>query len=191
MPKLSSLATNTLLQQDGAFEPQRESNFAVIIPGVDQGDLLVLSVKSADVPGMNVVKKGIKYFNTTAFYAGALSPVENFTIEYHDYLDRDILAILARWHRKVYNPDTGAIGFARDYKRDGSLFLLPPGMPAADAPGVVESTEYMDRTFRLRGIWPSVLKYPTLSHDSEGENAIIKVDFSVDMAYPKSMSDRG
>lgn len=190
MPRISNFATSVLLQQGGSFEPQRESNFALIIPGLDNADVLILSVKSADVPGMNVVKKGIKSFNATAFYAGALSPMENFTVEYHDYLDRDTLGILARWHRRVFNPDNGAINFAANYKRNGSLFLLPPGMPAADAPGVVESTEYMDRTFRLRGVWPSVLKYPTLNHDSEGENTIIKVDFSVDMAYPKSMSER-
>lgn len=190
MPKLSSFATSVLLQQGAAFEPQRVSNWAVIIPGLDQGDLLVLSVKSASIPGMNVVKKGIKYFNTTAYYAGALSPMESFTIEYHDYLDRDILGILARWHKTVYNPDTGGIGFASQYKRDGSLFLLPPGMPIADAPGVVNSQEYADRTFRLKGVWPAVLKYAQLDHESDGENALINLELSVDMAYPKAMSSR-
>ncbi len=187
MPKLSSFAGSSLLQQGGGFEPQRASNFALIIPGLENDETLVLSLKTADIPGMSLVKQGIKYFNTTSNYAGALSQFENLTLGYHDYIDRDVLGILSRWYRKVYCPKTGSIGWARDYKRNGSLFLLPPGMPASDCPGVVESEEFADRTYRIKGAFPLVLKYPELDHDSEGENTIIQLEISVDMAYPKSM----
>ncbi len=175
------------MQQGGSFEPQRSSNFALIIPDVGDNETLVLSLKSADIPGLSVVKQGIKFFNTVANYAGSLSQMENLSLEYRDYIDRDVLKILAKWYSKVYCPKTGAIGWARDYKRNGSLFLLPPGMAAADCPGAVDAQEFQDRTYVLKGVFPLTLKYPQLDHDSEGENTLISLDLSVDLAFPKAM----
>jgi len=175
------------MQQGGSFEPQRASNFALIIPDVGDNETLVLSLKSAAIPALQVVKKGIKFFNTVSNYAGSLSQLENLSLEYHDYIDRDVLKIIARWYAKVYCPKTGAIGWTKDYKRNGSLFLLPPGMPSSDCPGAVDSQEYNDRTYVLKGVFPITLKYPQLDHDSEGENTLISLDLSVDLAYPKSM----
>jgi len=187
MPILSTFAGNSLLAQGGSFEPQRSSNWAISFPGLENDETLVLAVKSVDLPGLNIARQGIKYFNTTAHYAGALQPMENVSIVFHDYIDRDVLGMLSRWFRKVYCPKTGAIGWARDYKRNGSLFLLPPGMAAADCPGVVESEEFQNRVYRVRGAFPIVMKYPELDHDSEGENTLIQFELSTDLVYPKSM----
>lgn len=187
MPALSTFSGNSLMSQSGGYEPQRLSNWALLVPGLENDETLLLSLKNADVPALTIQKQGIKYFNQTSHYAGSLQAMDNFTVGYHDYLDRDVLGILARWYRKVYCPITGSIGWAKDYKRQGTLYLLPPGMPAEDCPGIVSAEPFRLRGYTLRGLWPASLKYPELDHDDEGTNPVIQLELAVDMAYPISM----
>ena len=186
MPKVSQFAGTSLLHQAGGFEPQRKNNFAVDIVGLQDMETLVLAIKEADIPAIDVIKKGIKYFNQTVHYAGSVTPFENQTLKFHDYLDRNVLDALVNWYKQVWDPATGGIGFAARYKKEGSIFLLPPGMPG-NTPGVVEATAYRQRLWKLQGVWPTKLKYDPLDHDSDGENTLITLELSVDVAVPASM----
>lgn len=187
MAKLSPFAGNVLLAQGGGFEPQRKSNFCVIIPDLGDDETLVLSLKSAEPPPMAMVQQSIKGFNQSTHYAGAVAKFNNMPLQYHDYIDRQVLPTLSKWFKRVWNPETGGIGRASNYKKRGSLFLLPPGMEAGDAPGAVEAAAYKDRVWVLNGIWPLSLKQDQLDHDDEGTPALINLELSVDSCYPKSM----
>lgn len=154
----------------------------------DFNDTLILSLKDADPPGLSIDRQGIKHFNTTSHYAGALTPTENMSLHFRDYIDRDVLGDLAKWFRKVYNPKTGAIGWARDYKKQGSLLLLPPGMPSGDAPGVVNSEAYRNRKWICKGSFPVSLKHDPFDNDNS-EGVLVTMDLSVDLCYPASMDN--
>ena len=110
MPTVSEFAGNVLLHQGGSFEPQRKSNYALVIYGLDDADTLVLSLKSASVPPPSVNVQGIKYFNETMKYAGSVTPFEDQSAVYHDYIDRQVIPTLAKWFKSVWCPETGSIG---------------------------------------------------------------------------------
>lgn len=187
MALVSPFAGNSLLAQDGAFEPQRKSNFALIIPDIG-GDLLVLSVKNVKPPGIGVSNPALKHFNTPVKYAGAMESTENMPISYYDYLDTDVLDRLSAWFKQVYNPVTGAIGRARDYKRRGSLLLLPPGMEPSAAPGIVDSRAYRNRVWVCRGLFPKKLAPDDFDHESDAP-AMINLELSCDMCYPRALDE--
>lgn len=187
MAIISSFAGHSLLAQNGSFEPQRKANFALIIPDIGN-DLLILSVKNVRPPGIGVTNPAIKSFNTPVKYAGAMEATESMPISYYDYLDTDVLDRLSFWFRQVYNPQTGAIGRARDYKRRGSLVLLPPGTDPASAPGLVDSSSYRNRVWVCRGLFPKKLAPDEMDHDSDAP-AMISLELSCDLCYPKILDD--
>ena len=123
MSALSKFAGSVLLQAGGSYEPQRKSNFALIIEG-DGLDNLILQLKDVDIPAITLTQKGIKYFNETMHYAGSVTPFADLTVNYHDYIDRNGLALLSAWYKQGFDPKTGAIGWAKDYKKNGQLPFL-------------------------------------------------------------------
>lgn len=190
MSSVSSFAGNSLLHQGGGFEPQRKSNFALVISGLDETDKLVLTTKSVKIPGVHMAQGGIKHFNETMHYAGSVQKFGPGSIVFRDFIDVDTGKILSKWYKQVICFKTGAIGWARDYKKQGDLYLLPPGMPAAACAGEVFPQEFQGRSWKLQGIWPMGLDYDELDHDDEGTvPAGITLEISVDRAYPTSMMD--
>lgn len=187
MPRLSDFAASSLLAQAGGFEPQRKSNMALLIPGLPNGDTLILALKDVEIPGMDITTQNMKFFNTTVGYAGALTKAEDLTLTYRDFLDEPVLDGLSAWFRMVYNPATGAIGRARDYKRRGTLLLLPPGMAPSEAPGVVDTAEYRHRSWVCRGLFPTSLTPDKFDHDDEGTPAMINLKLHCDLCYPRRL----
>jgi len=187
MPTVSEFAGSALLHQGGSFEPQRKSNFALVIYGLDDAETLVLALKSSSVPNPAVNVQGIKYFNETMKYAGSVTPFADQTAVYHDYIDRQVLPVLSSWFKSVWCPETGSIGWAKDYKKRADIFLLPPGMPGGGCPGSVDAQAFRNRVWKIEGIFPSSLDYDDLDHDDDGTNAMVNMTFSIDRAYPQQM----
>lgn len=186
MAILSEHAGKTLLHQGGSFEPQRKSNFALMIPGVLTENLM-LSLKSTPIPPVGLTKQSIKYFNETVHYPGAVAPWESQTLVFRDYLDVDTVSALSVWYRQTYNPETGAIGWARDYKKSGEIYLLPPGMPGGGSPGTVQAAPFQKRVWDLQGLWIEKMDSGDLDHDDDGSNVEISLTLSIDKAIPVSM----
>lgn len=185
MPVVSSFAGDSLLHQSGGFEPLRKSNFALVFYGLSDSDLLVLSLRSSSVPAWAVNKKGIKYFNETMHYAASMKPFDSQQIKYIDFVDRNVLKVLDEWRKYVWCEDTGSMGRAASYKKQGDIYLLPPGAGGGSCPGEVSATDGQ-RVWHLEGCWPESLKYGDLSMDDEGGPVEIELTISIDRAYPKS-----
>lgn len=189
MPSVSKFAGNVLLHQGGSYEPQRKSNFALVIHDIEGSDDLILQLKDVDVPATTITQKGIKFFNETMHYAGSVTPFTDLTVNYHDYIDRRGLTSLSKWFRSVWNPATGAIGWAKDYKKKGELLMLPPGIPGK-FPGDVSAPAggaYDKRKWVLDGIWIKAFKPDAFDHENDGDNTLLNVVISVDRGYPIDM----
>ena len=74
------------------------------------------------------------------------------------------------WRRQVYNPQTGKVGWARAYKRNGVIHQYGPNGEC-------------NRTWELIGIWPTSLELGELSYDSADKKQLT-MNLSVDFAYP-------
>ena len=187
MANVSQFAGQALLAQQGSYEAQRTSQFACVINMDGATDDLVLSLKSSSVPEVKITQGGIKYFIETMRYAGSVAPFDDQTLVYNDYIDRATLDILSGWMAKVWNPATGAIGWARDYKKTASIYLLPPSMPGGGV-GAVTATPYGNRVWNLHGVWPKGLKIEQLDHESDGGKPnLITLTLSVDRAFPQAL----
>ena len=188
MANVSQFAGQALLHQAGAYEPQRKSNYSIVIHGLDGADDLVLSIKATSVPEMKMNVGKIKYFNETMKYAASVTEFADQTIVFNDYIDRNTLDILAAWYRKVWNPGTGGIGWATDYKLTADIYLLPPSMPGGGV-GAVTATPYGNRVWNLFGVWPSGLKSEQMDHEDDGGKPnLLTMTLQVDRAYPLSMA---
>lgn len=189
MSSISKFAGHVLLHAKGAYEPQRKSNFALVIHDVDHQEDLILVVKDVDLPPTAFTQKSIKHFNETMHYAGSVTPFTDLTVNYHDYIDRQGLQAIAKWANQVWSPETGAIGWAKDYKKDGELLMLPPGIPGT-TPGAVEAPAggiYDQRKWKLEGLWVKSFKPDQFDHENDGDNTLLNVVISIDRAYPVSM----
>jgi hypothetical protein len=165
--------------QGGGFEPQRKNNWAIefIIGNGQSEQVMTLSLKGSLFPKESNVKKSIKYFNETRHYAGSVTPFEALSVKYHDYVDRQILSALYEWRRMVWDPSTGAIGLASEYKKPGRLYFYPPN--------VVDGGSGAARTWRLIGCWPVSVTTDDLDMESDGDNIEITLEVSIDRALPE------
>ena len=185
MANISKFAGSALAHQGGGYQPQRKDNFAVLITGIQNVDVVTLSVSTFTIPELAIQQGKVKHFNETTFYAGSRTPTTGGSMTIIDYIDKDLLAILTQWKKQVYNPNTGAIGWAANYKKRGEVILLPPGTNAA-APGAV--TAQGNRKWILEGVWPMSLKYDELSMDDDGTTpAKITLTLSIDKCIPQGM----
>lgn len=192
MSVVSTFAGNSLLHQGGSYEPQRKSNYAIVISGIPGADKLTLFTATAKIPATGLTKGKVKHFNETMHYAGSVMPFESLTLVFNDYLDvaggMSTLKMISEWYKQVVCFKNGAIGFAKDYKKQGEIFLLPPGMPNAACPGAVAASAYKNRKFVLQGVWPEKFEYDELSMDDTGEQpARFTLSLSIDRGIPADM----
>ena len=167
----SSFAGQSLLHQGGGFEVARKSNFTAVFYGVGGTDL-ILALRKISVPGIAIQRKGMKYFNETMHYAGSVTPFEQASIAFVEYVDRSVAQVLYAWQKMVWNPDTGGIGFASSYKKRGEVFLLDP------------SGNRTQSKWTLEGCFPQKFKLDELSNEDDGSPVLINFEVSVDRALP-------
>ncbi len=185
---ISEHAGRTIAHQSGGWEPQRTNNFALVITGLADTEKLILCTKSVKIPPPTITKQTIKFYNDSVNYAGALDTAGDMQIGFRDYLDIDTISVLSAWFKQVYNPETGGIGWASQYKKTAEVFLLPPGTPTA---GGVSAAAFRNRVWKLQGVWPSALDYPELSMDGAGEQVVVTMTLAVDRAFPAQMGNIG
>lgn len=142
------------------FEPQRQSNFSVEInfrnlslAGTDLTgiDVISLSLVGGFLPTNSNEPVPISYGNEVVYVAGK-SMWEAGQLVLRDWVDRPTARILTQWRTQVYNPRTGSIGLATNYKTRASIILFPP-----NTPDIVVGAPPFQRVWTLEGCWPQQL----------------------------------
>ena len=155
------------------YEVQRTNNFRVVFDDLDgiangASDIIELACDTAGLPTTTNDPIELDYGNSNIKVAGKAT-VDDVSITVKDFIEPDVELILWKWRMKVYNPATGKVGWAKNYKRTARIIQYGPN-------GEVT------RGWKLEGVWPTSLDLGDLDYSS-GDKKQITMNLSVDTAY--------
>jgi len=159
-------AADHIAAEAGTFEPQRANNFSIEIPlsGADK-DLIIMGLEGFSLPQQKNETVTLSYQNEQRKVAGQVS-VDEATLTMKDFVDVDTRGAVLRWRKQVYDPQTGKIGLAKNYKKTGHVVMTAP-----------DGTS--QRVARVIGVWPPA--DPAIDLKMEGsEKIMMEVPLSVD-----------
>lgn len=154
------------LSNNKRYEVQRTNHFEVIIPGF--GEDFTLAVTRCALPEITVGVTELPYGNSKVKVAGSVEYGDG-SIDVYDFITADFEQTLLDWQAKVYNRETGQIGWAADYKMDLQVNQFGP------------DGSYV-RTWVLEGAWPTTLSFGEL----DATNADAK-KVSLTIAYDRAI----
>jgi hypothetical protein len=166
---MATVNANHIAAKGGTFEPQRTNNFLVEIAGLEGDDqnYLVLSTQAITLPNETSELIEVRYMNEVRKVAGQTTH-EDISWTIRDWVDVAARDALMRWRRQVANPETGGVGLASTYKKEGSVVFVGPD-------GVTE------RVMALQGVWPQSIAPGSFDHESS-DKVIIEVTLAIDKA---------
>jgi hypothetical protein len=148
------------LQRKNHFEVQFHSDF------IDP-DLRFMLV-SFPLPKETTETSDINYFNQTIKVAGKTT-FDNTTMVLRDAIEFDTERRFLNWRKRVYDPATGLMGLAADYKSEATVIEYTPN-----------KEQY--RKWRIIGCFPSGIDYGDLTYDDGGEKQL-SITITYDYAY--------
>jgi len=154
-----SMVASHLGSPAGGFEPQRAFNWVLVLPGTNDPELIRLSVERVGLPSIGTAVIHMRYMNEDIKVSGGAS-VDANSITVRDFVDRQTFATLNTWMEEVHNPASGSIGYAANYKKQGTVQLVDPS-------GEVK------RQVIAKGIWPSKLSAVDLDYNAD--QALVKI----------------
>lgn len=162
----------------GLYEPQRSYNWGLDIALNDAGDQVLLNLGAESFDGLELTMDEIALgYATEERYVAGKAKFSETTFVLKDYVDIGVAQALLKWHREVYNPETGAEGLARDYKKYADLVLIAPN-------------QTISRFYKIIGLWPKRFKHGPFSHE---DSAQVKIDVTLryDRFVPASGLNQG
>ena len=161
---------NVLAAQNGAYEPQRQFQYMLTIPGLGAGgDVLSMSVSDAALPSLTLNETEIPHKNSKVYVTGKVN-FETTQISFYDYVDKNTYKILLDWWQQIYNLTAGEYGYAKDYKKLAYLHIYTPDWRR-------------ERTWKYEGMWITTLDAGSLDYSSD-EPVKINATFRYDRAMP-------
>lgn len=152
------------------FQLQRKNHFEVQFnSGTGLDSNFKYMVVSFPLPKETTESSDINYFNTTVKVAGKTT-FDNTTMVIRDAIDYDSETKFLEWRKRVYDPKTGKMGIAEDYKYDAVVTEWTPNKTGTG------------RKWKLVGCWPSSIDYGDMSYDDGGEKQI-SIGITYDFAY--------
>lgn len=169
-------------QAKGSYEPQRKNafSFEVAIDDLYAGgsELIRLTLAKAFVPEYISETIDINFLNEKVRFAGKPTNVGEGTIELQDYVDVNVRNAILSWYYQVYNPNNGAVGLAKNYKRDSYIVMFGP-----DGSNT--------RLWKLKGSFPTKVNSASGGLDYATQDAsTISVTISYDKALPFTGSNQ-
>ena len=153
-----------------AYEPQRNNHFEVRILGVPGAREITLAVAEFGLPNITTSPTTIARGNFNVKFAGQADFTGMDSMTVVDFIGIDMEKIIKGWSDLVFNPETGLIGWAADYKKDGVVMEHGPDGDAK-------------RSWKVHGMWPSGVDFgSSLSYDG-GEVKRITIQIAYDQAY--------
>ena len=167
-----------------SYEPQRANNGILVIPdipGWTEEGYVTLSLESFPLPKESNTQVEARYMNERRKFAGPVN-VEDMEVVVKDMVDVNVAHSLLKWRRMVHNPSQrgnfgtqsgpqteGAVGLAKDYKKNGQIILVAP-----------DGT--MKRAWDVHGLWPMSMDPGDIDMTSE-DFIRVSVTLSVDRIY--------
>lgn len=172
------MGADHVAEANGRYEPQRPFNFKLVLPQdvVDDAETVELAALSFTVPNISNEPITIPFLNEDRKVAGAAT-FENATLVVVDYVDPNVLQSLQGWRDRVYDPETGGVGLARDYKRDASLKMFGP-----------DDQDSFSRLWRLVGVWPQSVQHGEFNMGTRTDYKQVTAIFSIDRAFLEQQS---
>ena len=115
---------------------------------------LTLLVKSFPLPKESTEVNTLDHFNQQVKLAGKTT-FSGGDLVIHDAIDKDVEIMFRNWRKKVYNASKGTVGYASDYKLDGTVTEYKPNGDGG-------------RIWKLVGCWPSEVNYGELDYETGG-----------------------
>lgn len=163
---------------DSKYEVQRNNHFRFVIDlndlqannntGVSNGEIIELACNSIGLPNITKNAIDISYGNSKVHVAGEVD-IDNISLQVNDFIEPDVEGILYEWARHVYDPKTGKIGWAVNYKKNATVVQYGPN-------GEVK------RKWALQGVWPTNIDGGEMNYEGS-EKKQITMDLQVDNAY--------
>jgi hypothetical protein len=168
-PNVSTMTLTATRFNNREYQLQRKNHFDVTFQENDfiNSDLKFMLV-NFPLPKETTESSDINYFNQTIKVAGKTT-FDTTTMTLRDAIDYDTEMKFLQWRKQVYNPRTGTMGLAADYKCKAIVHEYTPN-------GEVY------RTWIVEGCWPSGVDYGELTYDDGGEKQI-SVTITYDFAY--------
>lgn len=163
----------------GNYELQRQNNWYFEVDPPSQGDndtkrVIELALDIGFLPSESSDEIEVHFVNERVYIAG--KPLyEAGTLTLKDYVDQPVMKAVADWRKTVYDPDTGKIGLAKDYKVGATIVLFAPDGTYA-------------RKWELLGCWPQNVVYGSTLDMSSMEPNKIEITIRYDKARPISLS---
>lgn len=172
------LSAQHLAPSQGLFEPQRAYNWSLEIALDDAGDqiLIMQGLESFSAPTESNEEITLDYANEKRYVAGKAAYASS-TLVLKDFVDMGVANAVIRWRRQVYNPETGSIGLARNYKKNADLTLMAPDQSSI-------------RIWKLYGMWPTEADFGNLNMASS-DKVMLSLSLRYDRAVPGSNLTQG
>ena len=189
------LSSHLFMTSESGFEPQHTNNFEFQVTGLDtmtraggeeftaterqmlaNTSDLILTTRDSFTPAEDISDIRISYGNGSTRFAGVPSFGDG-SITFNDFYDKDIEYILKLWQRAAYDPETGAVGDAKNYKRTAYLTMYSPSGRVA-------------RRWVLYGTWVRAVNGDNMSNENVSSRTL-SVVLSYDWArrLPKEESN--
>ena len=168
LPELTATRFNTR-----EYQLQRKNHFEVFFGSNENVKIdpnLKFMVVNFPLPKETTESTDVNYFNQTIKTAGRTT-FETTQMVLRDTIDYDTELKFLDWRKKVYDPETGRMGLAADYKTKAQVIEYTPN-----------GEEY--RKWELVGCWPSSIDYGDLTYEDGGEKQLT-VTITYDYAYRK------
>lgn len=151
------------------YEVQRTNNFRIVFDStIDPSGMIELACDSTGLPTISNDPIELAHGNSKVKVAGQAN-VDDISVTVKDFIEPDIEQILWKWRLKVYNPENGKVGWAKNYKKDAVIVQYGPNGEVL-------------RKWQLKGVWPTSLDLGEMSYDG-GDKKSITMNLSVDNAY--------
>lgn len=166
----------SFMTYESKYEVQRTNNFRFVIDlseitnatGSNSGEIIELACSATGLPSTSNDPIEVDYGNSQVKVAGKAT-TDDIEVTVNDFIEPDVEAILYAWRMKVYNPSTGKVGWAVNYKKQARIIQYGPN-------GEVQ------RGWIIDGVWPTTLSLGDLDYSS-GDKKQISMTLSVDTAY--------
>lgn len=166
---IEDMSAAHIAAQDGFFEPQRQNNALLRINGLIQEDIVTLSLESFPVPKTNLEPVELDYLNEKRKVAGKVTH-DDLSVVVKDFVDVAVLYVLTDWFLQTYDPYTGRIGLAKNYKKKGTVTMYGPNGG-------------FDREYECIGLWINTFD-PGDIDMTTGDKKPINLTLSIDKALP-------